>query len=154
MVKLTPPEKTSFEKPSFTCIDINKLRVNKWRVTSYRVVCRIAIYQRIACCKPTGCKFTTLRISTCEWKSVRVANLRVNNFRRCEVNLGTIKCSILKNMPSIFMILYSKILHIFIFLSNIYYAVGICQLRCNHTEVLYKNSCSEHFGKYSGKYPL
>ena len=85
-------------------------------------VCHIAICQRVVSCKPTGCKFTTLRVSTCERASVRVANLKVNNFQRCGVNLGRIKC-ILKSMPSIFLILYSKILHTFIFLSDIYSAV-------------------------------
>ena len=122
------------------------------RASALRVY-HIAISQRVSTCKPTGCEFTTLRVSTCEPTSLRVANLQVNNFQGCEVNLSTIKCNILNSMPSIFLVLYFKILHIFTFLSDIYSAVDMCKSISNHPEVLYENSCSKYFGKYTGKHP-
>ena len=41
-------------------------------------------------------------------------------------------------MPSIFLILYSRILHIFTLLSDIYSAADMCKPRSNHSEVLYE----------------
>ena len=122
------------------------------RASALRIY-HIAISQRVSTCKPTGCKFNTLRVSTCEPTSLRVANLYVNNFQACEVNPSRIKCSILNIMPSIFSMLYFKILHIFTFLSNMYSAVDMCKSRSNHPEVLYENSYSKYFGKYTGKHP-
>ena len=47
-------------------------------------------------------------------------------------------------MPSIFSILYSKILHTFTFLPDIYSEADTRKSRSNHPEVLYENSCSEY----------
>ena len=110
-------KKNDFEYFSLTSVNIlegsiTKLQANKWRETSGESqasemrVYHIAISQRVATCMQTGCKFTTLRALTCEPTCLKVANLYINNFQGCEVNLSRIKCSILKAMSSIFVILY------------------------------------------------
>ena len=114
---------------------------------------KLQVYQ-IAIIEWTSCDLQANRLQVYYSTSF---DLRANKFPTCksticEVNLSKIRYSTLKSNPSIFWILFSKILHIVTFLPNIYFSVDTCKSGSNHLEVLHGNSCSKYFGKYSGKH--